>query len=54
MDNTQKSSPTKINYEVPTIDIVRFSCTDIITTSENGDENQGEWDPQAIDNEPIW
>ena len=39
----------KTNYEVPKIDIIQFSCADIITTSGNGDENQGEWDTQAID-----
>ena len=54
MNNTQKLPPSKINYEAPSIDIVRFFCTDIIITSGCGDENQGEWDPQAIDNEPIW
>ena len=34
-------------YEEPKIDIIQFSSADIITTS--GDPNQGEWDPQTID-----
>lgn len=38
--------PIKAMYEEPQIDIVQFSCADIITTS--GDLNQGEWDPQCI------
>lgn len=48
MNNTQQLTPSKINYEVPTIDNINFSYADIITTSVSGDENQGEWDPQAI------
>lgn len=36
----------KVMYEEPQIDIIQFSCADIITTSGNGDEDQGEWDPQ--------
>ena len=36
-------------YEEPQIDIIQFSCADIITASGLGDENQGEWDPQCID-----
>ena len=38
---------SKLMYEEPQIDIIQFSSTDIITTS--GDPNQGEWDPQTID-----
>ena len=47
MNNSQQITKQKTNYEVPAIDIIRFSCADIITTSGNGDSNQGEWDPQA-------
>ena len=39
----------KTMYEAPRLDIIQFSCADIITTSGNLDDNQGEWDPQAID-----
>ena len=34
-------------YEDPQIDLIQFSCVDIITAS--GDPNQGEWDPQVVD-----
>ena len=54
MNNTRQITYLKTNYEVPTIDIIHFSCEDIITTSGNGDVNQGEWDPQAIDGCQIW
>ena len=46
---SQQYIVSKTMYEEPKIDIIQFSCVDIITTSINGDENQGEWDPQAID-----
>jgi hypothetical protein len=46
---SQQYIVSKTMYEEPKIDIIQFSCVDIITTSVNGDENQGEWDPQAID-----
>ena len=36
----------KALYEEPTLQIIEFYCKDIISTSETGDENQGEWDPQ--------
>ena len=36
----------KINFENPAIEIINFSCEDIITASGIVDENQGEWDPQ--------
>ena len=49
MNNTQPIAKIKTNYEIPTIDIIRFFSEDIITTSRNGDPNQGEWDPQVID-----
>ena len=39
----------KLMYEEPQFDIIQFSCVDIITTSGNSDDNQGEWDPQVID-----
>ena len=35
----------KSQYVSPKIEIIRFSCADIITMS-GGDSNQGEWDPQ--------
>lgn len=40
----------KAEYEEPKMEIICFSHDDVITTSSNGDENQGEWDPQSIDN----
>ena len=46
MNNTQQFEKSKANYEIPTMNLIRFSCADMITASENGDENQGEWDPQ--------
>jgi len=49
MNSTQQHIAHKSNYAPPQIDIIRFSFLDIITASENGDENQGEWDPQLID-----
>ena len=50
-----KLDAKKRNYENPMIEIIAFSCTDIITTSgmidetigEITDKNQGEWDPQG-------
>ena len=39
----------KTMYKEPQIDIIQFSCADIVTAS--GDQNQGEWDPQFIDDE---
>lgn len=44
----------KAIFEIPTMEIRRFACEDIITTSTIGNEtqpatqdgNQGEWDPQ--------
>ena len=46
MNHTQQLSTKKENYEVPTIDVIYLLSADIITTSGNGDSNQGEWDPQ--------
>ena len=53
--NTALSHQThKKIYEVPQISIIQPAYADIITTSVNGDANQGEWDPQLIDEEsPI-
>ena len=38
------------DYVEPQIEIIQFTCVDIITTSviipEGSDENQGGWDPQ--------
>ena len=44
-------SQQKLVYEAPKINIIQFSNLDIITTSGNFDNNQGEWDPQTIDDE---
>ena len=49
MNNSQLITKPKTNYENPFIAIIQFSCADIITTSKNGDPNQGEWDPQSIE-----
>lgn len=38
----------KAAYEEPDIEIICFSCEDILTTSGGKDENQGEWDPQKV------
>ena len=46
---SQQHIVSKMMYEEPKIDIIQFSCADIITASGLGDENQGEWDPQCID-----
>lgn len=45
MKQVEKNIVSKIGYESPQINIVQFSCDDIITTS--GDKNQGEWDSQS-------
>lgn len=37
----------KTKYVSPKIDVIRFSSADIITVS-GGDANQGEWDPQPV------
>ena len=47
MNNKQRITKIKTPYEVPTIDIIRLSCADILTKSGVLDENQGEWDPQS-------
>ena len=54
MNTMQPYEVSKAIYCAPQIDVIRFSFADIIATSENGDENQGEWDPQVIDDYPIW
>ena len=41
-------------YDPPRIEKICFDCVDIITTSGNFDTNQGEWDPQTIDEVPIF
>ena len=38
----QRKSP----YETPATKLIFLSNRDIITTSNNRDENQGAWDPQ--------
>ncbi|MBR4872336.1 MAG: hypothetical protein IKV00_00725 [Clostridia bacterium] len=40
----------KTAYVSPKMDVIRFSASDIITVS-GGDANQGEWDPQTV-NDP--
>ena len=50
MKSTLQTMLSKADYEVPKIDISPFPYVDIITTSGLGDEDQGEWDPQLIDN----
>lgn len=35
----------KAKYEEPKIDVILFSCANILTVSEGKDENEGEWDP---------
>lgn len=45
--NSYNPSIRKAVYEKPHIDITQLLNTDIIATSVNGDENQGEWDSQA-------
>ncbi len=45
MNNTVQKS-----YQKPKCDIVVFSCVDIISTSGEGDKNQGEWDKQEDSN----
>ena len=44
----QQNFVRKMMYEDPKIDVVQISCADIITTSGNSDDNQGEWDPQTV------
>ena len=44
----QQNIVSKAMYEEPQIDILQFSCADVITASGMGDENQGEWDPQYV------
>ena len=44
--------PLKTMYEEPRMDIIQFSCADIITTS--GDPDQGEWDPQCINDDIVF
>ena len=35
-------------YKEPQVCILYFSRADMMNTSENGDGNQGEWDPQGV------
>ena len=39
----------KAAYEEPSMEILHFSCDDIVTSSTFIDENEGEWDPQEVD-----
>ena len=58
MNSPRPISQSKLNYEVPIIEIIQLSCSDIIAASGNGDFNQGEWDPQTIEEDitvkEIW
>ena len=39
----------KTKYVSPEVDVIRFSASDIITDSlTGGDPNQGDWDPQTV------
>ena len=51
MKLSQESQPIvfKMTYVKPEMEVIGFSCEDIMTTSGNGDDNQGEWDPQNLD-----
>lgn len=40
------STILKAIYQEPQIDVIQFFGADVITTSGNRDENQGDWDPQ--------
>lgn len=42
----EKRLSDKERYETPQMEVVLLAGTDVITTSESGDDNQGEWDPQ--------
>ena len=44
MNRILHSAYSKLEYEPPKMEIVHFSCEDIITSS--GDYVEGEWDPQ--------
>ena len=46
MNQTLIPKYSKLEYEPPKIEIISFSCEDIITYS-GPDENDGEWDPQT-------
>ena len=35
-------------FTEPSLKIIVFDNVDIITTSQNNDPNQGEWDPQTL------
>ncbi len=35
----------KARYEEPKIDVILFSCANVLTASEVEDQNTGEWDP---------
>ena len=48
MEKKQQNPQAKNNYNSPNIDIFPFLYADIIITSANGDQNQGEWDSQTI------
>ena len=44
----QKTS-SKSKYEEPKMAIIPVLQEDIVTVSDFGDQNQGEWDPQNLD-----
>ena len=50
----RKKELLKTVYEEPSVDIIKFSFRDIVSTSGPWDENQGEWDPQEYSNYPVY
>ena len=49
-----KNELLKSVYEEPSVDIIKFSFRDIVSTSGPTDPNQGEWDPQQFSNYPTY
>ena len=47
--NQPKNVEWKAEFEEPAMEILHFSCDDIVTVSTVIDENEGEWDPQEVD-----
>lgn len=47
--NQPENVEWKAAFEEPAMEILHFSCDDIVTSSTFIDENEGEWDPQKID-----
>lgn len=47
--NQPENVEWKAEFEEPAMEILHFSYDDIVTVSTVIDENEGEWDPQEID-----